>query len=965
MRTSLSIFVFIMLLALGANAQNGFIRGTVYDAGMGESLPGVTIVVAGTATGTITDLDGKFNLSLPVGTYTLNISFISYETLVIEDIAVAEGEPTLLGEIMMKEASIELEQVVVTAKAVRSTEAALLTMKKKSVNVLDGISATSFRKIGDSDAASSMKRISGVSVEGGKYVYVRGLGDRYTKTIMNGVEIPGLDPDRNTIQMDIFPTNVIDNIIVHKSFSAEIPADFTGGIIDIYTKDFPEEKTGSISISGGFNPSMHFNSNFVTYEGGNTDFLGFDDGTRAIPAENYIPFYVDARSDPNDANRYREILENFNPNMAAFRQNSLMDFGIGTSFGNQIAKGDNTIGYNVALSYKNETKYYEDAEFGRYALSDPDIYEMERREYRIGDFGENNVLISGLAGLAYKTKKSKYSLTLMHLQNGESKAGIFDYSGSDQGSNFDAFQHNLEYSQRSLTNALLQGKHNLHDSKWEIEWKLSPTLARITDPDIRQTRYEKDDDGGFDIGTEVGFPERIWRELTEYNVSGKLNFTYKYTFLGDDAKLNFGSAYTYKNRDFVIESFAMNIRNIPLTGDPNELFWEENLWPYNGDENRGTTYEARHMSSKYIKDNPNQYNATINNAAGYISTELSPLQHFKAVVGVRLENYSQWYTGQNQAGDKMNNEKVLNDLDFFPTANLIYNLSDIQNLRISYSKTIARPSFKELSFAEIYDPISDKTFVGGLYSDENAYDSIVYWDGNLRSTYIHNLDLRWELFGKKGQMVTVSTFYKKFIDPIEIVQYFTQTGAFQPRNVGDAEVYGVEFETRKDLDFISSAFKNLRLNVNVTLNNSQIKISETEYQSRLDNARDGETVSEYRQMALLAPYIINGGFAYNGGESGFSKGFEAGIYYNVQGQTLEYVGIADRPDIYTKPFHSLNFNSNKRFGKDNRMRIGIKIDNILNAKRESVFKSFNATDQYFERLNPGRKISIRFSYSFF
>ncbi|MDA3821405.1 MAG: carboxypeptidase-like regulatory domain-containing protein, partial [Bacteroidales bacterium] len=232
-------FLFILTLATSAFSQAGFLRGKVFDDATGEFLPGVTIFIEGTSTGTITDLDGNFNLSVEPGEYDLRVSFISYETLIISGVKVVGGEVNSLGELKLEEATISLNEVTVTAKAVRNTETALISIKRRSPNMIDGISSGSLKMIGDSDAASAMKRVSGVSVSQGKYVYVRGLGDRYTKTLLNGVDIPGLDPDRNTLQMGIFPTSVIDNIIVYKTFSAELPADFTGGAIDIEMKDFP------------------------------------------------------------------------------------------------------------------------------------------------------------------------------------------------------------------------------------------------------------------------------------------------------------------------------------------------------------------------------------------------------------------------------------------------------------------------------------------------------------------------------------------------------------------------------------------------------------------------------------------------------------------------------------------------------------------------------------------------------
>ena len=961
------LFFLSFLIVNTLLSQNGFIRGTVFDDTSGESLPGVTVFVEGTTTGSITDFDGKFSITLPAGEYSLRVSFISYETLNINALQVESGQTTLLDNLRLKEANIEIEGVVVTAEAIKNTESAMMTMKKKSANLVDGLSAGSLRKTGDSDAAASMKRVSGVSVQGGKYIFVRGLGDRYTKTILNGMDIPGLDPDRNTIQMDIFPANVIDNIVVIKSFTADLPADFTGGVVNLETKDFPEERKATIGVNLGFVPGMHFNSNFLTYEGGKTDWLGFDDGTRDIPATENIPLFSEVVGNPDSekGQRYQQILSSFNPTLAAMKQQSFLDFGLGFSLGNQINRPKASWGYSAAFSYKNETEYFEEAEFGRYGLSgNPDVLEMETRELQKGNYGVENVLWSAMAGLALKTKRSKYRLNFLHLQNGESKAGIFDYQGTDQGSVFNGFQHNLDYSQRSMTNFLLNGKHYFETGKWEIEWKLSPTQSNIKDPDIRFTRYEQRTSGNdtiLSIGTESGFPERIWRELDEVNLATQLQAAKDFKLNNQKLKISFGGGYVYKERDFVIRNFALNIRNVPLTGDPNELFFPENLWPMNGNISRGTSYEA-----PFIPVNPNQFNASTQNMSGFISAELGLTPKLKAIAGLRTELFKQNYTGQDQLGNNvLDNEKVLDDLDFFPSVNLIYSITENQNLRFSFTKTIARPSFKELSYSEIFDPITGRTFIGGLFRDANDVAGIEYWDGNLQSTGIQNFDLRWELFQPEGQLFSVSVFYKYFKNPIELVQYATQTGAFQPRNVGDGVVAGAELELRKNLDFISILMQRFTFNANFTYTRSRIKLSPTEFESRTDNARTGQIIDDYRDMAGQAPYLVNAGLTWNGGNEGFSKGLEAGIFYNVQGETLTIVGIVDRPDVYSVPFHSLNFNTNKSFGKNNRMSAGIKIENLLNDKNESVFKSYNTSDQIFTRLSPGTKFILRFGYNIF
>ncbi len=975
MYKKISITLFSIFLFTQIFAQKGYIRGTVFDAGTGEYLPGVNVVIKGTTIGTITDLDGKFNLSVQPGTYHVIISFISYQTDTIKNIKVSSGGSNVIGEISLAESTVELNEVVVKGEVRRSNETALLAMKRKSTTLLDGISAAKFRKIGDSDAASSMKRVSGVSVSGGKYVYVRGLGDRYTKTLLNGLDIPGLDPDRNTLQMDIFPTNIIENIIVNKSFSAELPADFTGGLIDINIIDFPEEKTGKISVSSKYNPSFHFNNNYLTYEGGKTDYLGFDDGTREIPAKENIPnfTYVTGNPDSKEAKRFKEILNSFNPNMAAYKTQSFMDYGIGTSFGNQIPLNNVTLGYIFSLSYNKSIEFFENAEFGRYAILQgneyKDVYEMERREYQIGNYGIENVFISGLAGFAVKTKQSKYKIKILHLQNGESEAGIFNFKGSDQGSVFNAIQHGLDYSQRSLTNIFFGGNHNFYETGWDIRWKLSPTISKLYNPDARFTRYELRDDGAYRIGTEVGFPQRNWRDLEEINFGGVLQVTKDIELFGRKSKIRFGGSETYKQRDFRVYIYQLNIRNIPLTGDPDELFHQDNLWPYNEDFGKGTTYEAAFLQYPYnnpegIPNNPNKFNANTNNIAGYISSELALTENFNTNIGARVEHYTQHYTGLNQQGLNLNDSLLINDLNVFPAINLNYILNPYQNIRMSYSMTIARPSLKELSFAEIYDPISGKTFIGGLFSDKDNEENVL-WDGNLESATIHNLDLRWELIQSNGQMFSISGYYKKFNNPIEIVQHSKQTGAFQPRNVGDGEIFGTEFEFRLGLATITNQLQNISISSNITLTRSRIKMSPTEHDSRAENARLGETIDEYRNMAGQAPYIINSGISYNGGKNGFWKNLEAGLFYHIKGKTLYIVGIVDRPNIYTNPFHSLNFNANKAFGTNKRIQVGLKVSNILDDKKEKVFQSYKAQDQFYERLYSGRTYSFKISYAIF
>ena len=951
---------FFALITVLSMAQKGTLRGTIYEGDTGWPMYGVQVLIKETGSGSVADIDGKFSIELDPGTYTLQASFVGFQTLEVSGIEIKAGEVTVLDNLQIQESVSELETVVVTAEAVRTTEAALLTVKKKSINLIDGISAASFKKIGDGDAAEASKRVPGVSIEGGKYVFVRGLGDRYSKSILNGMDIPGLDPDRNTVQMDIFPTNVLDNIIVLKNFTPDLSADFTGGLVDLQTKDFVDYRTLNVSASLGYAPRMHLNSDFLTYNTGGSDWLGIDDGTRDIPTggRRDVPTVVDAIIDPAAAADYEGILRGFNPNMAAFADQNFMDFSLGLSTADQLSLGQGglKLGYNLALSYKASTDFYRDARFSTWGKdNDLSENEMNLREDQIGSFGTNNVLLGGLAGIALKGTNSKYKLNLMHLQNGESSAGIFDFLGRDQGSNFDAIQHNLEYKQRALTNLFLGGNHVINGGDWEIDWRLSPTLSSQNDPDIRVTRIRNE--GNPSIGTEVGLPQRIWRELEETNLSGKLQIDKKFVFNNFDSKFKFGGSYNYKERDFEIQSFSFsNGGTANVTLNPDDLFEEDNLWS-RADNQGGLFY-----SPLFVPRNANQYNAEVNAFGAFAMAELGFTENLKAIIGARIEGYDQYYTGTNQTGSiNFENEQVLDDFDVFPSVNLVWTVQENRNIRASYASTIARPSLKEASFAEIYDPLTGRTFIGGFFPDVDVVTGETIWDGNLESTRINNIDLRYEIFQPGGQTISFSGFYKGFDKPIEMVQYVQAANNFQPRNVGDARVLGLEAEIRKHLGFISPSLEEFTFTGNVTYIDSQVDLSESEFQSRSINAREGQTIERTREMAGQAPYIINAGISYEG----YDNNLTVGLFYNVQGRTLTYVGIADRNDVYTVPFNSLNFNIIKGIGENGRTQLSFKVDNILNAKRRLVFSSYEAQDQNFSFLNPGPKFSLGISHKFF
>ena len=937
------------------------ITGKVIDEEFNETMPFANVLVKGTLNGVSTDFDGNYTIIVEPGTYTLVFSFVGYNAKEITDIIVKEDEVYELN-VNLSPASTGLEEHVVEVSAKKNTEEALLSIQKKSARLMDGLSSENFKKVGAGDLANAVKRAPGVSLQGGKYVYVRGLGDRYTKSILNGVDIPGLDPDRNTIQMDIFPTNILDNVQIFKSATADMPADFTGGIVNIITKDFPTKKYLNVSVSSSYNPTMHFNNDYLNYDGGNTDFLGFDDGTRSLPLPYSLTNYVGntiQNLNPNDnlngnlpnlssddINRINTISNSFNPNMSAVRAMSGMNFGFGLSTGNQFEVGEkkNKIGLFSALSYKNSTEFYENAQNNYFNRNnDLSVFELDTNRTQKGDLGINNVIISGLAGLSYKTKYSKYSLNVLHIQNGESKAGIFRQQ--TRFSDFiDLNKHNLEYTERSITNFQLAGSHTDEDLKWKTEWKISPTLSKIHDKDIRTTTFQ--DEGGVFSFQENTEPKRIWRYLNEINLVSRLDFTRNYKLFDEKAKLKFGAFSFFKSRDFSIAQFSVsstytsNDDWLNYNGEPDNIFSQDNLYSTN---NPNGTFINPNTT---IIEGSRKFNSQKTNFAGYISNEVKLFKVLRAVLGLRVEKFDMYYTGKNTQGSLIyTNENVINKLDLFPSANFIYQLSEDANLRTSYSRTTARPSFKEASIAEIYDPLSNMTFIGNI---------------DIKPSYIQNLDLRYEFFGKNAQLFALSGFYKAFKDPIEITYYESAPSNFTPRNLGSANVFGVELEIRKDFKFISPKLKNFNININASYIESRLAIGVSEYNLRLEGLRDGETINETRPLQGQSPFLVNTGISYDN----YDKGVQAGLFYNVQGKTLEIVGTGFYPDVYSMPFHSLNFNLNKTFGEERNTALNFRITNILGDHKESFFQSFEAADQYFSFRDPGRSFTFGFSYKF-
>lgn len=975
----------LLLISLTSNGQE-IVRGIVTNAKTGDPVVDAKVSVNGVGK-LYTDLDGAYNLRLTPGKYTLSFSqtldgFIDEE----REIEVIAGE-VLIVDIEMSTSLTDVDEVIVTARVAPPTSDEKLDEDRaEGEGTTDNIGKEAMQKKGIQTAVDAVATTPGASVEDGKNVYIRGLGDRYTKTILNGMDIPGLDPDRNSVQLDIFPTVLVDKITVYKTFTPNLSADFTGGLIDITTQDFPTKKTLYFKGGLGYNTNATFNPDFISYEGGALDFLGFDDGTRRLPISSATEIPHPALQDPVTAT----ITQKFSETMATEKAFSFMNQNYAFATGNQknfYVGGKNgkdstrlTYGYNVVLNYRSSNTYYKDVQYNEYIMeTDSSQTALFRDRTSKGEQTESNVLWTALLGQSIKFGKSKFSLTLFHTQNGTKSAANLRETNYDSNQAV-LLKQGLQYSQRSVTNANITGTHFLDErNKWKLIWKLSPTYSRISDPDIRSTAIEESDTPGPNgevqylweesVGAEV---RRIFRSLNEYNLSGRFDFERKFVQWDSlESTLSFGGLTTYKNRTFDVAEYVFKLYNTPnnvVPNDPNWFFEDENVW--NTD-----TYQGTYATGQQERANIYEANQMINSA--YVMNELPLSKSFSATYGARVERSINRYTGQSNNADfdttapKYVNEVVLNNINLLPSLNMVYKIrkdADSSryerktNFRGAYTQTVARPSFREISISQIYDPIQGRRYLGNI---------------DLKQTLIHNADFRWEHFFGRTEIISLSGFYKRFINPIEIVANVAAPNEFIPVNAGVADVYGGEFEFRKAIGFNKKSKEHLRFVVggNFTYVISQIDMNKvttevggvtmTEKEVRQANAREGEVIGDYRTMYGQSPYIVNG-FVNFSDDSLF---LSCNVSYNVQGKKLAVIGVGLVPDVFEQPFHSLNVKVSKGFGKVRegesapRWKASITGRNLLNQARRRYYESFNAESQVFDYLHQGTTVSAAITYT--
>ncbi|WP_181304680.1 TonB-dependent receptor [Rufibacter sp. XAAS-G3-1] len=953
LRKVLSFLSLYLLLVGTALAQSGIVRGQLKSGENNEPLIGATVQIKGTSNAAATDLDGKFNLTnLAPGTYEVIASYLSYEPKTVTGVVVKSNEVTVLN-ISLGAAATNLQEVVVEGRAIRNSENTLRNMQKKSATVMDGISAEQFSRSGDSDAAAALSRVTGLSVEGSKYVYVRGLGDRYVKTSLNGAEIPGLDPNRNTVQMDLFPSNLLDNLTVSKTFTPDMPGSFSGGFVNITTKDFPDRFTLQFSTSIGVNDQTTFNKNFLTSNKGKTDWLGFDDGTRAVPGEiNYeIPF--ESASSQTVAERIDRATNAFNTEMAPTRNAAPVNHSHSFSLGNQTELFGRQFGYVVGLSYQRAFSYYNNGTFGLWELTSANANELLVESLLDDERGVEDVSLGLLANFSMKfNPNNKIALNVMRNQSGQNSSrylnGIFPETSGLYGdeSRRNIFESRaLHYTQRALSSAQLKGEHVLPGFKKSVvDWLASFTLSQQDEPDLRFFANDY-----FVTGADTAYriqpaaytlPARFFRDLDETNLDVKVNVTTPLTvWSGLEAKVKYGAAALRKNRTFRENIYRYRFNNdYNYNGNIADFFAPHHLGVVSrpGDPEN----EGRYAYGVYLQDGTqrtNNYDGEESVYAGYAMIDLPISKELRVVAGARVETTDIFVESFNRnlaPGE-------LNQVDVLPSVNATYSLTDKMNLRFGVSRTLARPNFREIAPYTSYDFVGEPAFTG---------------NANLKRTQIDNIDARWEWYPELGEFISVSAFFKNFNNPIErSINTLALNNEIFIQNVNNAKVYGLEFEVNKRLSFITPAMKNFLVGANLSLIESRVGISARELEQIRAVRPEAEAT---RPLFGQSPFVANASLTYQNDPLRLI----ATANYSVFGDRISAISVGGTPNIYERSRPMMSMVVSKGLGQHFTAKVAV--ENILNPEYKHSHE-FNGQEFIYSAYKLGRTYSVGVTYLVF
>lgn len=888
------IFFLILFLTLSVMAATaGTIKGTITDRQTKEPLTGATVQVSGTAQGAVADLDGNYTLELKNGTYTLTVRYIGYKDMTINAVEI-KGETVLNFD--MEPDTQTLGEVQVTAKKNLEGERALQMERQKATLAIENLGSKEMSLKGIGNVEEGVKKITGISIASAGQLIVRGLGDRYSTTTLNGLPIASPNPDNKLVPLDLFPSSTVQNITVSKVYDAAAFADYSGAHINISTKEnIPEDFFQlSLNTGGKFN-TLGKDRYQMDRSGSLLKTPGVDAAALDMPLMEF--------------DKYVKTHNIFDTSFAASKKSSLPELGGNLGFGKNFGISNQTLSLLASFSASNGYQNMEDAFYKTLeatgTVQDDFSYDSFAQELKLAALGY----------LGYTLRRSdRIGYTFFYARN------AIDTYQRREGT--DAEGHELTGSNNimhiyTLQNHQLNGIHNFGEGdRWQLTWGGSYSKTGSEEPDRRQVMYVKDNDGSlrlFKLNRQETM--RYFGSLDEEEWNANLAMRWKWN---DTSHLKLGFNYKDKNRDYNATRFYYNLNKLNPT--ITDIYDTDSFLNMENVENGSITIDRK----KQPKDS---YTAGNSIYAGYIATEYYPVAPLLVNLGVRYEISKQWVDYYTDGGKAERSE--LNKNDLFPSLNMKYQMNEKNSLRFAFSRTVTRPSFIEMA------PFLYQESYGSAQIRGNA---------DLQNGYNYNIDLRYELFEKNGDMLSITAYYKHLKAPIERVQTLSGGSAVHSfRNADNGMATGVEIEFRKEI------VKDLRFGVNGSYMYTNVKLP-----------KGGAYTNSQRALQGASPYLANADLTYSPAFSN-DRQLSVALLYNLQGPRIHSVGISGLGDIKQQPVHTLNFTGSYRFNR--RFAVKLQVNDLLN--QDILFKQEVPTtgDKVeVERFRKGTGFEVGFSY---
>lgn len=911
-----------------AEASGGLaiVEGVVVDEESGLPVAGARVSVGGADGFGRTDAEGRYSVEARAGIHDVSLVHPRYGTMSRADVELVAGQVTVLDFSVVPGRGGE-EEFVVTAPRVEGGAAAMLEERRESGAVTDVIGLEQMSRSGDSDAAGALKRMTGVTVVGGKYVYVRGLGERYSLTLMNGATLPSPEPERRVVPLDMFPASVLESMVISKTYTPDLPGDFGGGAILLRTRGFPEELKLNVQIQGRLSPGSTFTRGLVPRVRGGTDWLGVDGGFRDLPAEVVAatadsPLVLrDMFSDKGFTAEELDAITKSMPNQWGTRREKIApDGSVSFTVGDSWQLGIARLGFMASGLYDNSWERTERRTWDYVVGAEGALQPANRYAF---DETTNNIVLGGLLNAGVDLTEDhqiRVNSLVDRITDSEARA----YEGYNTDATGDIRATRLQWIERMLLSEQILGHHVIDPALGlEIDWRYTWSRATRDEPGTKEVRY--------DLGSETGEWSASGRsdgnsirfsEVRDDNHDLGLDLALPFDqWTGEEARVKVGGALMFKDREVDTRRFYYRFYG-ELAQDPDLL-----LLPPEGIFATGNLGVDGFLLSESTRPTDN-YTAEQATRGIYGMTDLPLGLDFRLLGGLRVEHSEQVVrTFELFNPDQVPVESRLVTTDYLPAGTLSYEIINGMLVRAGYGRTLSRPDFGELS------PSTKSDVIG---SGETA--------GNpaLRRTLIDNYDVRWEWYFTEVESVSFGGFYKAFHDPIEMVIVPSTDTLITFENAKSAQNFGLELDFRKNFGFFAAPLEGLYVAGNAALIRSRIQLREGGNQTTHDRPLQGQS-----------PFVVNAQLGYENADSGTALA----VLYNVQGRRISKVGAMGAPDVYEEPFHQLDFVASQELTHG--FKLTFKAKNLIDG--EVRFLQGGETT---ELLRRGRVFSLALSYTY-